>query len=121
MAHHGRSGRNAVPAGNTTRGPARTKAGAKSATSAKSPRGRTARTNKPDANVPNATEGKVLQERLTEASRPIGPGGGKKRGDRQDMHPDPGRRNNERSGLRNDRNPNSATGRKKNKTPNEGG
>jgi hypothetical protein len=83
------------------------------------PRGKATR---PDPNAgPNAREGNVLQERLTEANRPIGPGGGKKRGDRQDMHPDPGRRNNERSGLRNDRNPNSETGRRRNKMPNEGG
>jgi hypothetical protein len=117
MAHHGRSGRNAIPAGNTTRGPARGKAGV----TAKQARGRTAQTNNPDGNVPKPTEGNVLRERLTEASRPVGPGGGKKRGDRQDTHPDPGRRDNERSGLRNDRNPRSETGRKKNKTPNEGG
>jgi hypothetical protein len=116
MAQHGRAGRNAVPAGNATKGPARTKAGP-----AKPARGRTAQTNNPDGNVPQATEGKVLQERLTEANRPIGPGGGKKRGDRQDTHPDPGRRNNERSGLRNDRNPNSAAGRRNNKSPNQGG
>jgi hypothetical protein len=102
MSHHGKAGRSAVPAGNA--------------------RGRTARTTKPDPNAgPVAREGNVLQERLTEANRPIGPGGGKKRGDRQDTHPDPGRRNNERSGLRNDRNPNSETGRRRNKTPNQGG
>ncbi len=48
-------------------------------------RGRTAKTTKPDPNAgPTPTEGKVLQERLTEANRPIGPGGGKKRGDRRD-------------------------------------
>ena len=117
MAKHGRAGRNALPAGNATKGPARTKAGP-----AKPARGRTARTTKPDATAgPEAREGNVLQERLTEANRPIGPGGGKKRGDRQDMHPDPGRRNNERSGLRNDRNPNSAAGRRNNKSPNQGG
>jgi|SRR5688572_25684355 len=104
MAHHGRSGPNAMPAGNARA------------------RGRTARTTKPDPNAgPVAREGNVLQERLTEANRPVGPGGGKKRGDRQDTQPDPGRRNNERSGLRNDRNPNSETGRKRNKTANEGG
>ena len=116
MARHGKAGKNAIPAGNAAKGPARTKAGP-----AKYPRGRTAQTTNPDQNVPNPTEGNVLQERLTEASRPIGPGGGKKRGDRQDTHPDPGRRNNERSGLRNDRHPNTATGRKNNRTSNEGG
>jgi hypothetical protein len=102
MSHHGRSGKNQIPGGNAARG-------------------RTARTTSPDHTAPVPTEGKVLQERLTEASRPIGPGGGKKRGDRQDTHPDPGRRNNERSGLRNDRNPNSAAGRRNNKSANEGG
>jgi hypothetical protein len=117
MAHHGSAGKNAVPAGNATRGPASTKAGP-----AKPARGRTAKTNNPDPNAgPEAREGNVLQERLTEVSKPIGRGGGKKRGDRQDTHPDPGRRNNERSGLRNDRNPRSAAGRRNNKTPNEGG
>jgi hypothetical protein len=99
MSHHGRSGPSTVPPGNV-RGNA----------------------TKPDRTAgPVAREGNVKQERLTEANRPIGPGGGKKRGDRQDMHPDPGRRNNERSGLRNDRNPNSETGRKRNKSANEGG
>src|SRR4051812_31797158 len=106
MAHHGRAGRNIIPQGNATKSPARGNAGT---TPAKAARGRTAKTTHPDDNVPNATEGTVLQERLTEATRPIGRGGGKMRGDRQDTHPDPGRRNNERSGLRNDRNPNSAT------------
>src|SRR5687767_11223388 len=110
MAHHGRAGKNAIPAANATKGPAKTKAGP-----AKAARGRTAQTTNPDANAgPDAREGNVLQERLTEASKPIGPGGGKKRGDRQDTHPDPGRRSNERSGLRNDRHPNTATGRKNN-------
>lgn len=48
-------------------------------------RGRTAKTTKPDPNAgPTPGEGKVLRERLTEANRPIGPGGGKKRGDRRD-------------------------------------
>ena len=115
MAQHGRAGRNAVPPGNARK--ARTKAGI-----GKSARGRTAKTTKPDPNAgPEAREGNVLQERLTEASRPIGPGGGKKRGDRQDTHPDPGRRDNERSGLRNDRNPRSTAGRRNNKSPNQGG
>ena len=116
MAHHGRAGKNAIPGGNATKRPTRTKAGP-----AKPARGRTAQTNHPDQNVPNATEGKVLQERLTEANKPIGRGGGKMRGDRQDTHPDPGRRNNEPSGLRNDRNPNSTAGRRSNKSANEGG
>jgi hypothetical protein len=117
MAHHGRTGKNALPAGNAAKGAARGKAGI-----AKGARGRTARTTNPDATAgPEAREGNVKQERLTEAARPIGPGGGKKRGDRQDMHPDPGRRNNERSGLRNDRNPNSTAGRRNNKSPNQGG
>jgi hypothetical protein len=99
MSHHGKSGRHPVPPGNLR-----------------------LNATKPDRTAgPEAREGNVRQERLTEANRPIGPGGGKKRGDRQDTHPDPGRRNNERSGLRNDRNPNSETGRKHNKTANEGG
>ncbi len=114
MAHHGRAGKNAVSDGNATRHKNEKGVG-------KAPRGRTAQTTAPDSTTPNPREGNVLQERLTEAARPIGPGGGKKRGDRQDMHPDPGRRNNERSGLRNDRNPNSVAGRKQNKVPNEGG
>src|SRR5215207_4958463 len=117
MAHHGRAGRSPIPSGNATKGPARTKGGP----AAKSQRGRTAKTNNPDGNVPNPTEGNVLQERLTESNRPIKPGGGKKRGDRQDTHPDPGRRNNERSGLRNDRHPNTTAGRRNNKSPNQGG
>lgn len=117
MAHHGRAGKNAIPGGNASKGPTRTKAGS----TAKPARGRTAATNNPDRNVPNPTEGTVLQERLTEANKPIGRGGGKKRGDRQDTHPDPGRRNNERSGLRNDRNPSSTAGRRNNKSANEGG
>jgi hypothetical protein len=118
MAHHGGAGKNAVPSGNAKKGAARTAAGAAS----KMARGRTAKTTAPDRTAgPNAREGNVRQERLTEASRPIGPGGGKKRGDRQDTHPDPGRRNNERSGLRNDRNPSSTAGRRNNKRPNEGG
>jgi hypothetical protein len=117
MAQHGRAGRNAVPPGNARKGPGGTKAGI-----GKSARGRTAKTTNPDPNAgPEAREGNVLQERLTEASRPIGPGGGKKRGDRQDTHPDPGRRDNERSGLRNDRNPRSTAGRRNNKSPNQGG
>jgi hypothetical protein len=48
-------------------------------------RGRTAQTTSPDATAgPTPGKGKVKQERLTEANRPIGPGGGKKRGDRRD-------------------------------------
>src|SRR5688500_4690259 len=118
MAHHGRSGKNAVPAANAAKGPARTKVGATAVRS----RGRTAKTNAPDRTAgPVAREGNVRQEMLTEAARPIAAGGGKKRGDRRDTHPDPGRRNNERSGLRNDRNPRSTAGRRNNKTPNEGG
>lgn len=51
-------------------------------------RGRTAKTTKPDLNAgPTPTEGKVLQERSTEANRAMGPGSGKKRGDRRDMSP----------------------------------
>lgn len=112
MAHHGRAGPRAVPSGNVTGG-------------GKSARGRTAQTTKPDPNAgPTPKEGSVLRERLTEVARAIKPGGGKKRGDRRDMHPDPGirrKRTNQASGLRNDRNPNSVAGRKHNSVPNEGG
>lgn len=116
MAHHGKTAKSAIPAGNAAKGPARTKAGP-----AKAARGRTAKTNNPDPRAPDAREPNVQRERLTEANRPISPGGGKKRGDRQDLHPDPGRRDNERSGLRNDRNPSSTAGRQNNRSPNEGG
>ena len=118
MSHHGKGGRSAVSKGNVERGPARSKTGATNP----SARGRTAKTTSPDRTAgPTAREGNVRQERLTESNRPIKPGGGKKRGDRQDTHPDPGRRNNERSGLRNDRNPRSEAGRRNNKSANEGG
>jgi hypothetical protein len=51
-------------------------------------RGRTAKTTRPDANSPEPTEGKVEQERITEANRAMGAGGGgKRRGDRRDMSP----------------------------------
>jgi hypothetical protein len=50
-------------------------------------RGRTAKTTAPDASTPEAREGNVTQERITEANRPIGNGGGKHRGDRRDMSP----------------------------------
>jgi len=51
-------------------------------------RGRTAKTTAPDASSQEATEGKVTQERLTEANRAMGAGGGgKRRGDRRDMSP----------------------------------
>lgn len=51
-------------------------------------RGRTAQTTAPDASTPTPTEGKVTQERLTEANRAMGAGGGgKRRGDRRDMSP----------------------------------
>jgi len=51
-------------------------------------RGRTAKTTAPDASSQEATEGKVTQERLTEANRARGAGGGgKRRGDRRDMSP----------------------------------
>ena len=126
MAHHGRAGKNQIPAGNATKGPAKTKAGP-----AKRARGRTAQTNNPDANAgPEAREGNVLQERLTEVNNPIGNGGGKMRGDRQNMTPDPGMRGNATAtkrgnrrniGLRNDRNPSSTAGRRNNRVPNEGG
>jgi hypothetical protein len=126
MAQHGRAGKNAVPPGNATKGPAKTKAGP-----AKPARGRTAQTTRPEQGIPEATEGKVLQERLTEANNPIGRGGGKMRGDRQNTAPDPGIRGNKarigkrqagaNAGLRNDRNPQSTAGRRNNRTPNEGG
>jgi hypothetical protein len=49
-------------------------------------RGRTAKTNHPDTSTPVPTEGRVAQERITEAARPMGAGGGgsKRRGDRRD-------------------------------------
>jgi len=57
-----------------------------SATTARG-RGRTARTTAPDNTTPNPREGNVKQERLTEANRAMGRGGGggKRRGDRRDM------------------------------------
>ncbi len=126
MAQHGRAGRNAVPPGNAVKGPAKTKAGP-----SKPARGRTAQTTHPDQNVPNPTEGNVLQERLTEANNPIGNGGGKMRGDRQNTAPDPGIRNNPgrigkrqagaNAGLRSDRDPRGTAGRKNNRVGNQGG
>jgi hypothetical protein len=126
MAHHGRAGKRAIPEGNVAKGPARSAAGV-----GKAARGRTAKTTNPEGDAPNATEGNVLQERLTEVNNPIGRGGGKMRGDRQNMTPDPGirgdaRRNGKRqaganAGLRNDRNPQSTAGRRNNRVPNEGG
>ena len=51
-------------------------------------RGRTAKTTSPDSSTPDAREGNVTQERLTEANRPMGKGGaGKRRGDRRDTSP----------------------------------
>ena len=50
-------------------------------------RGRTAKTTAPDASTPEPRKGNVKQERITEANRPIGSGGGKFRGDRRDMSP----------------------------------
>lgn len=48
-------------------------------------RGRTTKTTRPDSSTPNPTEGKVEQERMTEANRAMGAGGGgKRRGDRRD-------------------------------------
>jgi hypothetical protein len=126
MAHHGRAGKRAIPQGNTAKGPARRAAGV-----GKAARGRTAKTTNPERDTPDATEGKVPQERLTEVNRPISAGGGKKRGDRQNMTPDPGIRGGARrigkrqaganAGLRNDRNPQSTAGRRNNRVPNEGG
>ena len=126
MAHHGRAGKRAIPKGNTAKGPARGAAGV-----GKAARGRTAKTTNPERDVPNATEGKVRQERLTEVNKAIGAGGGKMRGDRQNMTPDPGIRGDARrigkrqaganAGLRNDRNPQSTAGRRNNRVPNEGG
>ena len=127
MAQHGRAGKNSIPPGNAAKGPAKTKAGP-----AKPARGRTAQTNNPDPNAgPDAREGNVLRERLTEVNNPIGRGGGKLRGDRQNTTPDPGIRDNParigkrqagaNAGLRNDRNPQSTAGRKNNRVPNEGG
>ncbi len=50
-------------------------------------RGRTASTTAPDATTPDPREGNVTQERLTEANRAMGSGGGKLRGDRRDTSP----------------------------------
>jgi hypothetical protein len=110
MAHHGRSGKNPIPPANAAR-----PGGAKG-------RGRAARTTKADPNAgPVAREGNVLQERLTEANRPM-TAGVKKRGDRRDMQPDPGiRAQRGNRGLRTDRNPTSTAGRRNNRVPNEGG
>jgi len=126
MAHHGRAGKRAIPDGNTAKGPARSAAGV-----GKAARGRTATTTNPERDLPNATEGKVRQERQTEVNRAISAGGGKMRGDRQNMTPDPGIRGNPgrvgkrqagaNAGLRNDRNPQSTAGRRNNRVPNEGG
>ena len=52
---------------------------------AKKPRGRTAATTK--SLDPNPTHRISPQEIRTQANRPIGSGGGLKRGDRRDMHP----------------------------------
>ena len=100
MSHHGRTGKNSIPAQNTTKA-----------------RGRAAQTH-PEGPSPTKPQHQV--EQRAEASRPITAGGGKKRGDRQDTHPDPGTRGNrENHGLRSDRNPTSAAGRRANKS--EGG
>jgi hypothetical protein len=127
MAHHGRAGKNSVPSGNAKGAPAlnalqpgndKTPAGG-----AKKARGRHARTTQTDIHAgPNAKEGNVWQERQTEANRPIGRGGGKLRGDRQNTQPDPGMRGQrENRGLRTDHNPQSTAGRRNNKVPNQGG
>ncbi len=51
-------------------------------------RGRTAQTTAPDDSTPDPREGNVTHERLTEANRARGTGGGgKRRGDRRDMSP----------------------------------
>ena len=52
-------------------------------------RGRTAKTTRPDETAPEAREGNVEQERITEAARAMGAGGGggKRRGDRRDTSP----------------------------------
>jgi hypothetical protein len=128
MAHHGRAGKNSIPAANSQK----TAPDIAPTTVGKKARGRTAQTTSPDSNAgPNAREGNVLQERLTEVNNPIGRGGGKMRGDRQNMTPDPGiRGDNARmgkrqagvnKGLRNDRNPQSTAGRRNNRVANEGG
>ena len=49
-------------------------------------RGRTAKTTAPEPSTPEPTEGKVQQERLTEANRPVRAGSGKHRGDRRDTN-----------------------------------
>lgn len=55
-------------------------------TSKKPPRGRTAQTRKTTVDHPLiANKAAVKLEKRTEASRPIGNGGGKNRGDRRDM------------------------------------
>ena len=126
MAHHGRAGKNQVPTGNQIGAGVQKEGGIPGKV-----RGRTSKTTSPDPNAgPTAREGNVLQERLTEVNRPIGNGGGKMRGDRQNMTPDPGMRGNATAtkrgnrrniGLRNDRNPSSTAGRRNNRVPNEGG
>src|SRR5688500_7680683 len=127
MAHHGRAGKNSIPAANAQK----TAPDMAPSTVSKKARGRTAQTTAPDPNAgPQAREGNVLQERLTEVNNPIGRGGGKMRGDRQNMTPDPGirgdkARNGKRQagankGLRNDRNPQSTAGRRNNRVANEG-
>jgi hypothetical protein len=128
MAHHGRAGKQSIPAGNAIKGAPDLAA---DLPPKKAPRGRTARTTHPDQNVRTAREGNVLQERLTEVNNPIGRGGGKMRGDRQNMTPDPGIRGDKgrigkrqagvNKGLRNDRNPQSTAGRRNNRVANEGG
>ncbi len=126
MSHGTRAGKHQIPPGNATGRPVE-----EAALSPKA-RGRTAKTTKPDATAgPNATEGHVLQERLTEVNNPIGRGGGKMRGDRQHTTPDPGMRGKSRktgtrgngvnSNLRTDRNPTSTAGRRNNSVKNEGG
>ena len=128
MAHHGRAGKHSVPAGNALKTAPDVM---KDLPKKKAARGRTAQTNNPDRTVPKAREGNVLQERLTEVNHAIGRGGGKMRGDRQNMTPDPGvrgqagrlgkRQAGANKGLRNDRNPQSTAGRRNNRVANEGG
>lgn len=113
MSSNAKAGKNAIPPGNQPGGNPMADAEAIA-------QGKSAAVTKTDVHAgPAAKERNTWQERQTEASRPIGSGGGKMRGDRRDTHADPGMRNN--GSLRNDHNPTSTTGRQNNSQPNEGG
>jgi hypothetical protein len=71
MAHHGKSSTNGIPAGNVpSNGVPATNAGAVH-----------------DPQIVNPTHRTTDNELSTQASRPQGPGGGVRRGDRRDTHP----------------------------------